>query len=167
MSDYLYGRQFVLITDNKPIAAILAPDKATPPMVAARLQRWSSFLSSYEYKIEYRSTKDNANADFCSRLPLEQVKVNKVHVSLIDEFYNGQMESLPVTADTERRCTRTDIELSQVYEYTLSGWPKSVPQNMHVFFSRRNEISVNQGCLVWGTRVIIRPTQIIKSSTVK
>ena len=62
-----------MITDNKPIAAILAPDRATPPMVAARLQRWSSFLSGLEYKIECRSTKENANADFCSRLPLERV----------------------------------------------------------------------------------------------
>ena len=105
LSDHLYGGQFILVTDNKPIAAILAPYKATPPMVAARLQRWSSFLSSfssYDYSIEC-STKENANANFCSRLPLEHVKVNKVHVSSVDEFYTNQWESLPVTADTVRR----------------------------------------------------------------
>jgi len=38
MSDYLYGLHFTLITDNRPIAMILASDKATPPMVTARLQ---------------------------------------------------------------------------------------------------------------------------------
>jgi hypothetical protein len=47
MSDYIYGRHFTIVTDNRPIAAILSPDKATPPMVAARLQRWSSFLSGF------------------------------------------------------------------------------------------------------------------------
>ena len=52
-SDCLYSRQFILAMANKLIAAILVPDKATPPMVAARLQRWSSFLSSYDYSIEY------------------------------------------------------------------------------------------------------------------
>jgi hypothetical protein len=35
MNDYLFGRSFELITDNKPIAAILSPNKATPSMVAA------------------------------------------------------------------------------------------------------------------------------------
>jgi len=63
MSDYIYGRRFTIITDNRPIAAILSPDKATPPMVAARLQRWSSFLSGYDYAIEYRTTQKHGNAD--------------------------------------------------------------------------------------------------------
>ena len=123
--------------------------------MAARLQRWSSFLSSYDYSIECHSTKENANADFCTRLPLEHMKVNKVHVSSVDEFYTNQWESLPVTADTVRRCTRTDRELSQIHEYTLSAWPKSVSQHMQTFFNRRNEMSINQGCLVWGTGVVL------------
>jgi hypothetical protein len=156
MSDYLFGRQFTLITDNRPIAAILAPDKATPRMVAARLQRWSSFLSSYDYKIEYRNTKDNANADFLSRLPVDQRTVSSTNrVSSIDLFYEQQLESLPVTADMVRRCTRTDVELSQVYDYVLSGWPKVTASNLKAFYSRRNELSVTQGCIVWGTRVVI------------
>ena len=91
-------------------------------------------------------------------------KRTRIIIRPIDEFYVNQWESLPVTTDTVRRCTRTDRELSQIYEYTLSGWPKSVSQHMHgkdlpdqscIFFNRRNEMSINQGCLVWGTHVVI------------
>jgi hypothetical protein len=90
-------------------------------MAAARLQRWSSFLSSYNYIIVCRSTKDNANADLFSRLLLEQSTVEVKHVPSIDEFYEQQIEALPVTAVTVRRHTHTDAKLSQVYSYTLSG----------------------------------------------
>lgn len=160
MSDYLMGRHFTLVTDNRPIASILAPDKATPPMTAARVQRWSSFLSSYDYKVECRSTKQNANADFCSRLPLHNTD-DKLRVSAIEAFYEDQWDTLPVTAEMIRRYTRTDRLLSQVYEFTSSGWPHQVPSEFKPFFNRRMEISISNGCLLWGNRVII-PSKVRK-----
>ena len=156
MSDYIYGRHFILVTDNRPMASILSPVKATPPMVAARLQRWASFLSGYDYEIECRTTSENANADFMSRLPVKNQADNRaLRVSSIDAFYVNQLETLPVTAEMVRKNTRTDSELAQVYEYTSVGWPQDVPVSLKAFQSRRNEISISQGCLVWGTRVII------------
>ena len=35
-----------------------------------RIQRWTEFLSAYNFSLSYRRGKDNANADFLSRLPL-------------------------------------------------------------------------------------------------
>jgi hypothetical protein len=159
MSDFLTGRHFTLITDNRPNAAILSPDKATPPMTGARLQRWSSFLSSYNYEVECRAQK-NANADFCSRLPLSDTS-DKLTVPTIDAFYNEQFETLPVTTDTIHRHTRTDRQLSQVYEFTLSGWPRQVTSDLQSYCNRRLEISTSQGCLLWGNRVII-PSKLRK-----
>ena len=69
---YLYGRNFTIITDHKPLLQLFSPDKAAPAHAAARLQRWSLILASYCYKIEYRNTKFHANADSMSRLPLPQ-----------------------------------------------------------------------------------------------
>jgi len=129
MSDYIYGRYFTLVTDNRPIAAILSPNKATPPMVAARLQRWSSFLSAYDYNIEQRSTQKHANADFLSRFPLQTLE--KVIVSAVDRFFEEQFEALPVTASMVRQHTRTDTELSQVFEFIQTGWPATVPDSLH------------------------------------
>ena len=154
MYDYIYGRKFILITDNKPIAAILSPTKATPPMVAARLQRWASILSGFEYELENRSTKENTNADFMSRFPVEQPR-HSGRVSAIDAFYDSQLDSLPVTAAMVSKQTRKDSELVQVYDYALRGWPTNVSQPLQPYYNRRTELSLSQGCLIWGTRVVI------------
>ena len=38
---YIYGRQFVILSDHKPLMHILSESKATPAMASARLQRWA------------------------------------------------------------------------------------------------------------------------------
>ena len=50
---YLYGRCFVLITDHKPLTAIMGPKRGVPPLAAARKQRWALLLSAYDYDIVY------------------------------------------------------------------------------------------------------------------
>ena len=44
---YLYGRRFTIITDHKPLTAILGAKKGIPSLAAARLQRWAVLLSAY------------------------------------------------------------------------------------------------------------------------
>ena len=41
---YLYARNFTIITDHKPILAILGPKKNIPTLAAARMQRWALLL---------------------------------------------------------------------------------------------------------------------------
>ena len=36
---YLYGHNFVLLTDHKPLTMILGPKQGIPPLAAARMQR--------------------------------------------------------------------------------------------------------------------------------
>ncbi len=53
---YLYGRSFTIVTDHKPLTAILGPKKGVPPLAAARLQRLAILLSAYSYEIEFKVT---------------------------------------------------------------------------------------------------------------
>ena len=69
---FIYGQQFTLITDHQPLLAILGPKRGIPSIAAARMQRWALVLSAYKYHIVYRSTRDHANADCLSRLPIQQ-----------------------------------------------------------------------------------------------
>ncbi len=66
---YIYGRKFTLITDHKPLLAILGPKAAIPTLAALRMQRWALVLMAYNYDIEYRKSADHMNADAMSRLP--------------------------------------------------------------------------------------------------
>ena len=66
---YLYGRQFTLITDHKPLTSIFGQRKAVT-IAAARLQRWTLKLSAYSYNIRFRRTDKHSNVDGLSRLCL-------------------------------------------------------------------------------------------------
>ena len=67
---YLYGHQFAILTDHKPLLGLLDESHAIPSMTAARIQRWALLLAGYSYTLRYRPGKGNANADCMSRLPL-------------------------------------------------------------------------------------------------
>ena len=117
------------------------------------MQRWATILSGYNYDIVYRSSKDNANADFLSRLPVKGA--TDVHE---DENYsvNSVIDSLPVTAKDVAKLTSKDCILNKVLEYTLSGWPPYVNEPaLMSFWQRRDELSVEDNCLLWGRRVVI------------
>ena len=89
---YVYGRPFTLVTDTKPLSAILGTKKGIPVLAASRLQRWAILLSAYDYKIEFRSTKQHMNADALSRLPLNEYPSTKNDVDCI--FNMSQIEAL-------------------------------------------------------------------------
>ncbi|UYV73340.1 K02A2.6-like [Cordylochernes scorpioides] len=72
-NNYLFGRIFELITDNKPLHHILNPKREISSNMSARLQRWALILSSYNFTIECRKTGDHGNADGLSRLPLKTI----------------------------------------------------------------------------------------------
>ena len=67
---YLFGRHFMIKSDQKPPQHLLGERKGIPIMASARVQRWALTLSAYDYTVQYVPGKDNANADVFSRLPL-------------------------------------------------------------------------------------------------
>ena len=151
---YLYGRQFTLITDHKPLTTIIGEKKQVPPMAAARLQRWALKLSAYTYEIKFRRTQDHSNADCLSRLPVNCGDSSDL-VSESTIFNIHQIESLPITSSQLARATRTDKTLSRVYQFILKGWPDQVDHDLVIFFTKREELTVQGDCILWGRRVVI------------
>ena len=72
---FLYGRKFTLVTDHKPLQAILGPKSAVPTLAAARMQRLALVLSAYDYDLMYRRSEEHSNADALSRLPCRDSSV--------------------------------------------------------------------------------------------
>ena len=157
---YLYARNFTIVTDHKPLLAILGPKKNIPALAAARMQRWALLLSAHNYKLEYRPTQAHGNADGLSRLPVAQVSAGQHSQSSSESsIYNVcQVEYLPVTVMQLQRTMQHDPVLSKVLHYTKYGWPAHLtPSNKDLkpFWDRRLELTTEGQCLLWGTRVII------------
>lgn len=62
---YLYGRRFELVTDNKPLTRIFHPSNV-PPMSAGRLLRYAIFLRGFDYTIRHRSADNHQNVGYLS-----------------------------------------------------------------------------------------------------
>ncbi|XP_021340098.1 uncharacterized protein K02A2.6-like [Mizuhopecten yessoensis] len=151
---YLYGRRFTLVTDHKPLTTILGPKTGVPTLAAARMQRWALILSAYQYDIVYRKAAEHGNADAFSRLPV-QGKIEPEEAAI---FKFSHADELPVEAEDISRATRKDPILSRVLDYVLSGWPNHVTDTeLQPYFQRREQLSTEQGCILWGLRIIIPP----------
>jgi len=142
------------LTDHKPLTTILGPKSGIPSLAAARLQRWALLLSAYQYTIQYRSTKLHGNVDGLSRLPLQNN--HSVSNSTISTFNVHQIAALPVTSRQIADSTRRHPVLSRVLHYVKSGWPvaQSDP-TIQPYWVRRQELTIEQGCILWGIRVIV------------
>ncbi|KAL2077680.1 hypothetical protein ACEWY4_027184 [Coilia grayii] len=155
---YLYGRNFTLLTDHRPLTAILSPNKAIPSMAAARLQRWALLLAAHDYTIKYRRAADHGNADGLSLLPLPaQHEVKQMRV---DTFLINHIESFPILCKDVKKETSSDSTLSLVMEMVVTGrFPpaKDSDGSLAPYLTRKDELSVLQGCLMWGNRVIVPP----------
>ena len=150
---YLSGREFTILTDHRPLLSLFAPDRMVPLHVAARLQRWSLILQSYKYKIEYRNITAHVDADSLSRLPLP-VKWDPVRQNIDCYFIENDGMSF-VSSEMIRKATTVDPVLSKVVQYTMTEWPHIVDSSLVTFKNKKDEITIEQGCLLWGFRVII------------
>ena len=153
---YLFGRKFTLITDHRPLLSLLSGQKPTSVQASARIRRWSLALSMFEYNFQFRNTTAHANADALSRLPLKDttpiVKSPPEIVLLVDH-----LNSSPITADQIKEATRRDPDLSLILQYVQQGWPHrdAVERHLMPFYERREELTVHDGCLLWGSRVVV------------
>ena len=149
--NYLYGRSFTLYTDHKPLESLLNESKAIPTLESARIQRWALTLAAYQYRIAYKKGSELGNADCLSRLPLpvspSEVPIPSELVLLTEHLACG-----PITATQIKTMTRRDKILSWVLYYVQNGWPGTVEPS---YASKKCELSSMDGCVLWGTRVVI------------
>ncbi|XP_041435047.1 uncharacterized protein K02A2.6-like [Xenopus laevis] len=152
---YLYGRKFSLVTDHKPLLAILGPKSAIPTLAALRMQRWALLLLAYDYDIVYRRSQDHGNADALSRLPCPYT-TDVQDESVI--FQVSFADELPISCKDIAAATSRDPLLAKVWDFTSTGWPNySSDKILKPYFEKRDELSMDQGCLLWGIRVVIPP----------
>ena len=81
---FLYGCEFYLITDHKPLELIYRNPKSKPPM---RIERWLLRLQEFNFKVIYQAGQENI-ADYMSRHPVKEAKregIAEHYVNFISE----------------------------------------------------------------------------------
>lgn len=161
----LYGRKFILRTDHKPLISIFGEGKGIPTMEAHRLQRYAIFLSEYSFTIQFIKGIDNGNADALSRLPL--IKSNKINLKECDQFFiNLITTNIKAVSDLDIcKEVKSDRVLKEVFlkVFTLN-WSdniKNISDELKPYYHRKNELAIEQGCLMWGHRLTM-PTKFKK-----
>jgi transposase InsO family protein len=156
LRQFLLGRPFTVWTDNKPLLALFDPTRRLPAAAAARVLRWSILLGGYDYRLKFRRSEDNGNADALSRLPISSVQPSDIEQTTEIVLFTDQLDDPPCTATEIRKETARDPLLSQIVTAVRSGvWPTPLPGNLTPFYKKRDELAMTNDTLMWGQRVVI------------
>lgn len=153
---YVYGRRITVQTDHKPLVSIMnKPLYAAPP----RLQRMLLQLQRYDLEVVHLPGKDIPVADTLSRKYLPDTYP---HLSDgMDVHVNMVMSSLPISDERLQEiqvATDRDEQLYTLKKTILEGWPdnrKQCPEKVLDFWTYREQLSVTNGLILKGQRIII------------
>jgi signal peptidase I len=155
---FIYGKEFILYSDNKPLVYIFAENKPIPVTANQRIQRWALMISAYMYKLKHRKGSDMLLPDYLSRFPLSETdKEPKNNVNFI---HSKIRQFLPLNYTHIAEQSKEDMMMSKVMEYVQCCWPHTHKDlNLNAFYTRRHELTVQGGCLLYGDRVVIPDKQ--------
>ena len=150
---YVYGAQFSIITDHKPLIGIFSNRKQAP----ARFERWKLRLMPYDCKLIYRPGKDAENpAYFLSRHPcpsdselqnLAEDHVNYVCTTAVPKA---------MTLEDIKRTTKVDAEMQALIKaIETDRW---ISPEVQDYKRLKDEFSVNNGVVLRKNRILIPPT---------
>ena len=151
---YTYGRKIQVITDHKPLVAILKKGiSSAPPRLARMLLR----LQKYDIELEYTPGKQLKLADALSRIdPCPGKEIEGLDMT-VHEF-ETQVNASPQKLDDIRRETELDSELQCLKHTIMNGWPEfrsECPPHICNYWNYRDELSLIDGILLKGNRIII------------
>ena len=155
---FLYGRKFILQTDQKPLVSIFKKHMID---VSPRIQRITIRAWQYDFVPQHIPGRINVIADSLSRVtPLEFqdsnaekdiLAVNFLQYSSIEERERDEM----------LQETSKDKELQSLKHYISTGWPlkrSQIPVSLHPYWNFRDELTVESGILMKNSKVLIPET---------
>ena len=141
---FLYGRKFILQTDQKPLVSIFRKHMID---VSPRIQRITIRAWQYEFEPQHIAGKNNVISDALSRVtPLEFQDSNADKDILAVNFL--QYSSIEERErDEVLQETLKDQELQSLKHYISTGWPSKrnqIPTILHPYWNFRDELKISK-----------------------
>ena len=152
---YVYGREVIVESDQKPLQAIFSKPLFKSPL---RLQRLLLDLQKYDLKVIYKPGKSLFLADHLSRAYLNESKEDLISDSELSVNY---LTYLPVSKDNQlkiKQATKQDNEMQILRDIVLKGWPQrraQVPPEIRPYWNFRDEITFVEEMLFKGQKLIV------------
>ncbi|XP_062713235.1 uncharacterized protein K02A2.6-like [Aedes albopictus] len=151
-------------TDHKPLINVFRKPLLSAPR---RLQHMLLNLQRYNLEIQFVTGKDNVVADALSRAPYDDKDMKEAFQKL--NVYKVFREIQEIQLSTHLRVTdscldeiieetKKDYTLQSIMDYIQRGWPTSadrLPDGVKVFFSYRNELSMQEGIVFRDDRILV------------
>ena len=163
LADYLIGLQFNIETDHKPLVPLLNTKNLED--LPIRVQRFKMRLMRFSFLVSYVPGKHLITADALSRAPLTDFPNSEEDLYKTADAYACQvLSSLPATDNriqTIQKCQTEDEVCQNLMQYCNIGWPsrKTVPNNLKPYCQVASELSIVNGLLLRGSRIVI-PTSL-------
>lgn len=124
--DYLYGQKFTVLTDNNPLTYILSTAQ-----LDATGHRWVAALAAFNFDLQYRPGKNNADADGLSRLP--GILKNQTSIKIPKESIDAICQTMIVDKTPYIECLPISETVVDGTDYQASDIPsvniKNAQQN--------------------------------------
>ena len=150
---FLYGNEFTLETDQKPLKVILSKSLNQATL---RLQRILIRTFPYHFKVRSIPGQTNHVADCLSRLGFQKdsISLPKLQVNQITSQLKARSDSL----HNIQIATQADDKLAVLKHIIQQGWLKTikeVPIKVQKYWTFHEELAIEDGLILKGTRIII------------
>ena len=160
---FLYGKEFTLETDQKPLVSIYKKHMVD---ISPRVQRL--IVRSFPYlpfKVVYKKGKDIPVADALSRVtpmdPEDNIQLCIIAVNMITTCILMSVhpqDSFSNKLDQLRKNTAQDNQLPRLSCYINTGFPcdkKNLLTDLYEFWNHREALSIESGLITCGNKIIV------------
>ena len=162
---FVYGQHCLVESDHKPLEAIHKKSLLSAPK---RIQRMLLRTQKFEYTVQYKKGTEMYIADTLSRgVNPSKAQGSPKKEDIFQSECEREVESVNMACmvsvsdermDEIREKTKDDKDLMYIMGYIQNGWPltrKSLPVDIQMYFTFREELSVQNGIIFKGERVVI------------
>lgn len=150
---YTFGRKTIVLSDHKPLESIVRkPLHKAPKRIQGMLLR----LLQYDTEVEYTKGKEMYIADTLSRAYLKDSDESSDQFSQVNAV--GHLRINPASLQDLRDATHKDEDMVTLKSIILQGWPENkqdVPSQTTPYFAFRDELSVHDGLIFKGERIVV------------